>query len=435
MKIAIVGRPNVGKSSIFNRILGSRKAIVESTCGTTRDRLHADIKWKSRKFTLIDTGGFEPACKDDLARLVLDQLRVAIEEADIIFLVVDGRGGIMPLDEEFAHKLRKLSKKLYLLVNKIDDKSSSDKAMEFFELALGQPYSVSALSGYGIDLLLDNVARELDRYIEEEISDKIRVAIVGRPNVGKSSFVNAILSQERLIVHHSAGTTRDSIDTDLVYHDKDYVLIDTAGIRHNTKIGQAADFFASTRSRESIRRCDVAIVIIDGFDGLREDDKRIIETVIAEGKAMIIVINKWDLTSNLMMSTYHEMLIRSLSVIKNYPVIFTSCISKRNIFSTLDAVSAIYDRSGLETSRQELKDLTKALNNVQEIRSKRISFTRIKQEATRPPYFIMYAKGRQPIRSNIKGYIEKLFRSAFDLEGVPLKIDYCCEGTRLKHKK
>ena len=282
-KIAIVGRPNVGKSSLFNRIVGSRKAIVEPASGTTRDRLHADIKWKSKAFTIVDTGGFEDSKPGDIPRLILKQLDMAIKEADIIFFVTDVTAGVVHQDIELSTRLRKTSKRIYLVVNKADDRSSVNKGMEFFELGLGDPYLVSANNGTGIEKLLDDAAEPMEK---AEIGDEmptVKVAIVGRPNVGKSSYLNIILNEERVIVNSVAGTTRDSIDTDFFYKDRKYVLIDTAGIRHNPKLKQSADFYSSVRAKESIKQCDAAIVLIDGFVGLKEDDSRIIEIIINDG--------------------------------------------------------------------------------------------------------------------------------------------------------
>jgi GTP-binding protein len=423
-KIVIVGRPNVGKSSLFNRIVGQRKAIVESASGTTRDRLYSDIKWKAKAFTLVDTGGFEPAKPGDMAALILRQLNAAINEADIIFFVTDSAAGVVPQDTDFAERLRKISKKIFLIVNKADNSAKVYSASEFYSLGLGEPYAISAMNGTGIERLLDDVAKLIEKPDSAASSPhSVRVAIVGRPNVGKSSYLNSVLKEDRVIVHPVAGTTRDSIDTDFSYKGNDYVLVDTAGIRHNAKLQEAADFYGSVRSKEAIKRCDVALVLIDGFDGLREDDRRIMEFVIDEGHGLVVAINKWDLTESVEESKYSELLINKMSRLKNYPVLFISCKTKKYILSCLDAVQAVYDRAKTVIAPDALKELMRSLNELTLLRSKRIKFIHLAQEAAQPPTFAFITKS-SVVNENLKKYIENYFRSHYDLTGVPIRIRY-----------
>ncbi|MDP3789840.1 MAG: ribosome biogenesis GTPase Der, partial [Candidatus Omnitrophota bacterium] len=406
-KIAIVGRPNVGKSSLFNRIVGSRKAIVDVASGTTRDRLHADIKWKGKTFTIVDTGGFEDPRAGDIVRLVLSQLDTAIKEADIIFFVTDVTAGVVHQDTELSERLRKTSKRIYLIVNKADDRSSIIKGLEFFELGLGDPYLISANSGTGIERLLDDAARPMEKAETiDEIKPEVKVAIVGRPNVGKSSYLNAILKEERVIVNSVAGTTRDSVDTDFLYKDRKYVLIDTAGIRHNAKITEAADFYGSVRSRESIKRCDAAIVLIDGFEGLKEDDARIIDIIVKEGKALVIAVNKWDLTESVTTSIYSGLIIKKMNAAKNFPILFMSCKTGRNVVSSLDAVWSAYKMSNTILAPEELTALRKALNADREITGKRIKFLYLTQKGTQPPTFVLGVKDVKMLNPNTKKYVE-----------------------------
>jgi GTP-binding protein len=423
-KIAIVGRPNVGKSSLFNRIIGSRKAIVDSASGTTRDRLHADIKWKGKTFTIVDTGGFEAVRKGDIACLVLGQLDTAIKEADIIFFVTDVSAGVVHQDLELSARLRKTSKRIYLVVNKADDRSSVTKGMEFFELGLGDPYMVSANNGTGIEKLLDDAARPMERTQVSERRAAVKVAIVGRPNVGKSSYLNAILKEERVIVNSVAGTTRDSVDTDFFYRDRIYVLIDTAGIRHDARIAESADFYGNVRSKESIKRCDVAIVLIDGFEGLKEDDARIIDIIMKEGKALIIAVNKWDLTENVATSIYAELLIKKINAAKNFPILFISCKTGRGVVSSLDAIWSAYERSKTVLAPEEITALRKALNDDREIIGKRIKFLYLAQKGTQPPIFTLGVKDVKVINQNTKKYVENFFRRERDFTGVPIIINY-----------
>ena len=425
-KIAIVGRPNVGKSSIFNRIVGSRKAIVEAASGTTRDRLYADIKWKGKTFTIVDTGGFEASRKDaiDITRLVLNQLDTAIKEADIIFFVTDITAGVVHQDVELAERLRKTSNRIYLVVNKADDKSSVNKGLEFFELGLGDPYLVSANNGTGIEKLLDDAAGPMKKAETVDEVDAVRVAIIGRPNVGKSSYLNVILKEERTIVNSTAGTTRDSVDTDFFYKDRNYVLIDTAGIRHDAKITRSADFYGVVRSRESIKHCDAAIVLIDGFEGLKEDDARIIDAIIKEGKALVIAVNKWDLAEGVAAPIYRDLLIKKMNAAKNFPILFMSCKTGSGVMPSLDAIWSACERSKTVLAHEELTALRKALNEDREIIGKRIKFLYLVQKGTKPPAFVLGVKDAGMVKQNTKKYVENFFRRKRDFVGVPVIISY-----------
>jgi GTP-binding protein len=424
LKIAIVGRPNVGKSSLFNRIAGARKAIVEPHSGTTRDRLHAQIRWKGKSFTIIDTAGFEAAASGDMAALVLKQIRIGVEEADIILFVTDGITGIVPQDRELSSVLRKTSKKVYLIVNKIDSESDAVKTMEFFSLGLGDPYAVSAMHGRGIEKLCNDLAGGAKKSDAQDTAKTIKVAIVGRPNVGKSSYLNSILETERAIVHSTAGTTRDAIDTDFKYKGRDYVLIDTAGIRHNAKINEASDFYGSVRSKEAIKRCDVVIVLIDGFEGLTKDSMRIIDLCLGEGKALVIAVNKWDLVKDAETSKYRERLIMNMNAVKDLPVVFMSCKAGRNVRTSLDIIWSVYEKSKTNIQPDKLADILKSLNNAAEISSKRIKFKFLIQEAISPPGFILGIKNTKDVSENLKRFVENFFRKSYDFEGVPIKIRF-----------
>jgi GTP-binding protein len=421
-KIAIVGRPNVGKSSLFNRIAGSRRAIIESASGTTRDRLYADIKWKGKNFTVIDTGGFEAPERDDITALIIKQLASAIAEADIIFFVTDGMAGIVHQDAELASRLRKTSKKIYLIVNKVDDRSREALALDFFELGLGKPYSISAVNGIGIDKLLDDATKDTGKSAASAGADIINVAIVGRPNVGKSSYLNAILNEERAIVHSIAGTTRDALDTGFEYRGRSYRLIDTAGIRHNTKLAAAADFYGSVRSKEAIKRSDVAMVLIDGLDGLREDDERIIDFCMSEGKALVVVVNKWDLAEGAQTTKYKEMLIKKMNAIRNFPVIFTSCTTKKNILPSLDMILPLYEKSGKMSGRNELEGILDGLNSSPEVRNRRLKFEYLRQKSVNPPIFVLGIKNIKHTNENLRRYIENFLRASCDFGGLPIKV-------------
>ncbi|MFA6079545.1 MAG: ribosome biogenesis GTPase Der [Candidatus Omnitrophota bacterium] len=426
-KVVIVGRPNVGKSSLFNRILGSRKAIVESSCGTTRDRLYADIVWKDKRFTLVDTGGFEAqkGPGSDIHALVLNQLHAGIEEADIIFFVTDSSVGVLPQDMELASKLRKTSKRIYVIANKSDDGARTKAALDFFELGLGDPHPVSALNSIGIEKLLDDVIKYIDSpVVVQQLPRPIAVAIIGRPNVGKSSYLNSILREERVIVHPTAGTTRDSIDINFKYKGHEYLLIDTAGMRHNSKIEESADFFSNVRSKEAIKRADVAVIIVDGYDGLREDDMRIIDFCIKEGKSLLIAINKCDLINEAGMRQYTEMLVRKMNAVKNFPVMFISCKTKKNVTISLDTIFAVYERSRTVIQPAELTVMLESLRKAQEINRWSITVTYLKQAGSTPPAFILGTKSPRPLTEHIKRHMENLIKEMHDFKGVPIRINF-----------
>jgi len=435
-KIAIVGRPNVGKSSLFNRIVGARRSIVEPSSGTTRDRLHADIRWKGKGLTIIDTAGFEGTRHGDMAELVLKQIRKGIEEADIIFFVTDGIAGIAPQDRELSSMLRRTSKRIYLIVNKVDNESDMQKTLEFFELGLGEPYAVSAMHGRGIERLCNDLAKGMEKYamknipelvspVRRSLSNGVKAAIIGRPNVGKSSYLNYILSEERVIVHPTAGTTRDAVDTNFNYKDREYVLIDTAGIRHSAKIEEAADFYGSVRSKEAVKRCDVAMVLLDGPEGLMRDDARIIDLCLEEGKALVIAVNKWDLVKESMeMSKYDGRLKEGMRVIRNFPVVFTSAKTGRNVKASLDVIWSVYEKYRIIIQSDKLAETLKSLNKTPEIINKRIKFKYLIQEGAMPPRFILGVKGAKGLSENLKRFVENFFRMAYDFEGTPIRIRF-----------
>ncbi|OGW77779.1 MAG: ribosome biogenesis GTPase Der [Omnitrophica bacterium RIFCSPLOWO2_01_FULL_45_24] len=435
-KIAIVGRPNVGKSSLFNRIVGARRSIVEPSSGTTRDRLHADIRWKGKGLTIIDTAGFEGTRHGDMAELVLKQIRKGIEEADIIFFVTDGIAGIAPQDRELSSMLRRTSKRIYLIVNKVDNESDMQKTLEFFELGLGEPYAVSAMHGRGIERLCNDLAKGMEKYamknipelvspVRRSLSNGVKAAIIGRPNVGKSSYLNYILSEERVIVHPTAGTTRDAVDTNFNYKDREYVLIDTAGIRHSAKIEEAADFYGSVRSKEAVKRCDVAMVLLDGPEGLTRDDARIIDLCLEEGKALVIAVNKWDLVKESMeMSKYDGRLKEGMRVIRNFPVVFTSAKTGRNVKASLDVIWSVYEKYRIIIQSDKLAETLKSLNKTPEIINKRIKFKYLIQEGAMPPRFILGVKGAKGLSENLKRFVENFFRMAYDFEGTPIRIRF-----------
>lgn len=424
LKIAIVGRPNVGKSSLFNRIVGKRQAIVEEISGTTRDRLYADVSYKGKNFTIIDTGGFKVDREDIILELVVKQLDKAIKEADILFFVVDGVSGITPQDRDLSEKLRVTSKKIYLIVNKIDNLSLEDEIFDFYELGIGEPYAISAMHNIGVEKLLNDLSRNIDAVGDATYLNSTKVAIVGRPNVGKSSFLNSLLEEERAIVHSIAGTTRDSIDTKFNFGGKNYILIDTAGVRHKKKLKESTDFYSNIRTDEAIRRSDIAMVLIDGNDGLREDDSRIINQALEEGKALIVVVNKWDLVKGFEMSKYKDMLIGAMKSIRNLPIIFASCKTGRNVRSTVKVIDTVYENYKKLMPVHEFAKILNLLNNSTEIKRKGIKFGYGLQVRSAPPKFVFLVNSVGLISDATENYIENFLRKTLDLEGIPISLEF-----------
>ncbi|RYX95122.1 ribosome biogenesis GTPase Der, partial [bacterium] len=324
--VAIVGRPNVGKSTFINRLIGSRAAIVDDFPGVTRDRQYLEIEWLTRAFIVIDTGGIIPDETDTLLMAVQEQVKLAIDEAEVIVFIVDARDGITPVDREIADELRRSKKPIVLVVNKADNQQLKLLATEFYELNMGEPLDISAYHGLGINTVLDKVCENFPENIDDVETENLKIAIVGRPNVGKSSILNAITGVDRMIVHDSSGTTRDSIDTNFTYYGKHYTLIDTAGIRRKARVEYGVEQFSVVRSLKAMDRADVVLIVIDATTGATEQDQRIAGLADDKGKSCVIVVNKWDLVEkhDNTMKQYSDELLKKLHFVKYAPIIFTS---------------------------------------------------------------------------------------------------------------
>ena len=298
--VAIVGRPNVGKSTFVNRLIGSRESIVDDMPGVTRDRLYFDVDWASRQFTVIDTGGIIPGIEDEIMVSIYTQVEIAAEQADVILFLVDGKDGLNPTDEDIANLLRKSFKKtVFLVVNKIDTPEKMSLINEFYAMGMGEPYPISAMHGTGdVGDLLDEVVKVLPEYSEKEKIEKIKLSVVGKPNVGKSSLVNSLLGEDRVIVSEVSGTTRDTIDTELTVDEVNYTLVDTAGIRKKARVDYGIEKFSVTRSLKAIRNSDVVLLMIDATEGMTDQDKKISQIIVEDGRAFIILVNKWDAIEN-----------------------------------------------------------------------------------------------------------------------------------------
>ena len=326
--VAIVGRPNVGKSTFVNRLIGARNSIVHDMPGVTRDRIYFDVEWQNKGFTVIDTGGIIPGDGDDIMVSIFDQARLACEEADRIIFLVDGKDGINPVDYDIANILRQSGKPIFLAVNKCDNPDSLLMTSDFYALSVGNPIGISALHGSGgVGDLLDVVTEGFDESEEEEKDARIRIAIVGRPNAGKSSIVNSLLNTQRVIVSDVSGTTRDSIDSFITYNDKEFVIVDTAGIRKKSKVDYGVEKFAVDRAIRSIRECDVAVLVIDAKEGISDQDKKISSIITESGKGIIVAINKWDLIEEKKANTinkFEQELAKDIPFLSYAPKIFIS---------------------------------------------------------------------------------------------------------------
>ncbi|MCX5716166.1 MAG: ribosome biogenesis GTPase Der, partial [Candidatus Omnitrophica bacterium] len=424
--VAIVGRPNVGKSSLFNRILNKRKAIVYQEAGTTRDRVSQEVEFEGKEFILTDTGGFLSEDVDKLWKSVKLQIKKAIEECDILLFVCDGKAGLLPQDSELAPILRKSGKKIILVVNKIDNEKMNAQVPDFYRLGLGEPYPVSVLHNLGVNKLLTDLTAVLPKAAEREPEiEGIRVAIVGRPNVGKSSFINYLLKEERVIVSDIPGTTRDTVDTYLKSEKGDFILVDTAGLRHKRKLKEAVSVYSMMRAKEAIRRSSVCLVMVDGYDGIRVDDLKIAELVISEGKGCILCINKWD-TVDVGPVEYKEMVYSRAASLKKYPVIFVSAKTGYNVYNSLDTIKKVLEGLNTKLSTSQLNRLLDYMKSRGPFRgsSHPLKASYITQVAVSPPTFLIFVNKRKYITESHTNFIENILREDFGFFGTPIRLEF-----------
>jgi GTP-binding protein len=428
--VALVGRPNVGKSTLFNRIIGQRNAIVHDLPGVTRDRHYAEAEWAGKQFTLVDTGGFVPASDDIIESAVREQAQIAIEEADLILFVVDVREGLLPEDSEIARILRKASKKVILVVNKVDSEKGEASLAEFFKLGLGDPIPASALVGRRVGDLLDVITQDIPSGPGAESSDpRLKIAVIGKPNVGKSSFVNALLQEDRHIVTDIPGTTRDPIDAILRYHGEEILLVDTAGLKRKSKIKESVEFFSAVRTLKSIERCDVAVVLLDATQGLEHQDLRIIETALERKRALVLAVNKWDLIEkdDQTARSYEKALEEKLRIYDFVPVIFISALTRQRIYKVIELVKTVDAEQNRRISTSELNDLLGADVKIYPPRSrsgKEIKINYITQVKTKPPVFAFFCNEPKLIDDTYRRYLENRIREHFTFKGVPLSLSF-----------
>ena len=423
---AIVGRPNVGKSTVFNRIIGERKSIVEDTPGVTRDRIYGKAEWLTKEFRIIDTGGIQienQPFKDEIEM----QVEIAIEEADSIVFVVNGRDGLTKDDEYIAKMLRKSNKPVILVVNKIDDLQFMDAIYEFYALGLGDPIALSGTHGIGIGDMLDKIIESFPKNVRNEYEGMTRFCLIGRPNVGKSSLVNAILNQERVIVSNVEGTTRDAIDTPFKREGKDYVVVDTAGIRKRGKVYENIEKYSVMRAMSAIERCDVVLVVIDGESGIREQDKHVAGYAHEAGKGVIIIYNKWDTVNKDENSTVSiEKKIRNEFVYLSYaPILFVSAMTKQRIHQILPMIDMVHDYSLLRIQTNVLNEVildAQLMTPPPTHNGKRLRIYYCSQVAVAPPTFVLFVNDPELLHFSYKRFLENKLREAFDFTGTTLRI-------------
>lgn len=430
--VAIVGRPNVGKSTFFNKMAGKRISIVEDTPGVTRDRIYADVEWMDRKFTLIDTGGIDPRSEDVLLSQMRHQAEIAMDTADVICFFADGRDGLTDDDREVANLLRKTRKPLLLVINKMDYAGLNDNLYEFYELGLGDPIGISSVNMLGLGDLLEEICKNLPPKEDDELDEDdhvLQLAVVGRPNVGKSSLVNKLLGQERTMVSDIAGTTRDAIDTKFTASNgTEYNIIDTAGIRRKRVIeDESLERYSVLRSIAAIRRCDVALLLIDANDGVTEQDTKIAGLIREEGKAVIIVVNKWDAiekdTGTL--EKFRKQIMDDLNFMSYAPVLFLSALTGQRVHTVLDTVDQVWAMASKRVPTGVLNDvLADATADLQPPASngRRLKIYYLTQQSTCPPTFVLFVNDENLMHFAYERYLENYFRKTFDFTGTPIRF-------------
>lgn len=428
--LAVVGRPNVGKSTFFNRIIGERKAIVEDVPGVTRDRLYAETEWNGREFAIIDTGGIEASTDDPILSQMRDQAVVAMDMADLILFMVDGKEGLTTADIEVGAILRRTGKKVILVVNKIDNPSKMpDTIYDFYELGLGEPIPISSANMLNIGDLLDEIVSGFPDKDYEADEENIKLAIIGKPNVGKSSLVNALTKENRVIVSPIAGTTRDSIDTPFSFEGNDFTLIDTAGLRRRSKVYDSIEKFSVIRAIAAIERCDICILMIDAMEGITEQDKKIAGIAHEAGKGMMIVINKWDLVekeTNTMRD--YERKVRSELLFASYaPILFTSVLQGRRIYDILRKAATIQEIRMRRITTGKLNNLIEdavMMRQPPSDKGKRLKIYYAAQIGVAPPLFSFNINSRELMHFSYARYLENRLREAYDFEGTSVKFVY-----------
>lgn len=428
--VAIVGRPNVGKSTLFNKLAGKRISIVQDTPGVTRDRVYAEAEWLSHNFTMIDTGGIEPENNDIIIKQMRRQANIAIETADVIIFIVDGKEGLTAADNEVATMLRKSKKPVVLVVNKVDNLKDENNAYEFYNLGIGDPITISAGQGLGLGDMLDEVVKHFDKSIYEEEDDEyIRIAMIGKPNVGKSSLINKLLGEERVIVSDIPGTTRDSIDSHLETEEGKFILVDTAGLRRKSKVKEEIERYSVIRTYAAIERADVCILMIDATEGVTEQDEKIIGYAHELRKAIMVIVNKWDLVEkdDKTLDKFKKELQGNLKFLSYAEYLFISALTGQRTHKVLQVAKYCYDNYNKRVSTGILNDVISKAVLMKEpptVALKRMKIYYATQVATKPPKFVFFVNDESARHFSYERYLENQLRDSFDFKGTGIQIEY-----------
>ena len=428
--VAILGRPNVGKSTLFNKIVGKKVSIIEDVPGVTRDRIYEKATYQDKTFYLIDTGGID-ASKLDFNDEIRMQAEIAIEEADVIIFVVDGKEGLTSNDLLVRDLLRKYNKKVVVAINKVDTKAASDNIYDFYELGLDTYIEISSIHNTGYIELMDEVTKDFKK-VEEEKEEITKIAVIGRPNVDKSSLVNALLNEERMVVSNIAGTTRDSVDTNFKYMNKDYILIDTAGMRKKGKIYENIEKYSLFRSMKSIERSDIVLLVINAEEGIREHDKHIAGYALEEGKGIIIVVNKWD-KAETTIQEYKKVVLEEFKFIDYAKIVFLSALTKKRISTLMPEVELVEESIKKEIPTSLLNNTiiqANLLNPAPSYKGKRLKIFFTSQSGIKPPKFTFRVNDKTLVHFSYERYLENVLRKNFNLEGTPIILQFKNRGNK-----
>lgn len=427
--VAVVGRPNVGKSTLFNKLIGQRLSIVDDTPGVTRDRIYGDVEWRGQKVMMIDTGGIEPKTDDIILSKMRSQAQLAIESAQVIIFVTDIRSGVTAADNDIAVMLRKSGKPVVLCVNKCDGIGAAPPEIyEFYNLGLGDPFAVSSVHGHGTGDLMDEVYSHIDAsFFEEDEEDLINVAVIGKPNAGKSSLVNKISGEDRVIVSDIAGTTRDAIDTAVKNQYGNFNFIDTAGLRRKSRVEDNIEKYSVLRANMAIDRSDVCVIMLDATEGFTEQDSKVAGLALEQGKACIIAVNKWDLVekNGNTMDSYRKQLMKDFSFMSFTPIIFISAKTGQRIDRLFELIKYVYNQNTMRISTGMLNDLladATAKTQPPTDKGKRLRIYYMTQPSTKPPTFVCFCNKAELFHFSYQRYLENCIRSAFGLEGTPIRF-------------
>lgn len=425
--VALVGHPNVGKSTLFNKLVGQKLSIIEDTPGVTRDRIYSEASYGNYRFNIIDTGGIDDS-KEDFNDEIKMQASVAIDESDVVLFVVDGKEGINPNDYVIRDMLKKSNKKVIVVINKVDSKKARDHIYDFYELGFDQYFEISGEQGTGFIELLDAIVDNFDHnknYQEEDT--RLKFSVVGRPNVGKSSLINALLNQERVIVSDIAGTTRDAIDTVLKYNNEEFVVIDTAGMRKKGKIYESVEKYSLLRSMRAIDRSDICLLVVNAEEGIIEHDKHIAGYVLEKGKGLIIVVNKWDKVSDKSIKEYLKIIRNEFQFLSYVPVVFTSALTKKRIHTLMPEILKVSENIKREIKTSVLNEVINEaymMNLPPTYKGRRLKIYFVNQSGTKPPKFTFHVNSKGLVHFSYHRYLENKLRESFDFEGTPIVLQF-----------